>query len=1258
MKKFIHFSILAIFILSASSFIHAQSCEIPDNGTGTVTLPPMGCEYTSPDEVWMIIDGLPAGTTIELDGSLKDFICGNTICSMSLPLGDCEGIGGSLGGNFHCFEATLDFQITGTGDLLGFNRTIAFPVSCEVHTGPRNQKGPFQQFACEMISLEGEIFGDPDFDNLKITAGSENGLPTSPGQTTLTQLPSGDFNVDSFFDIYYTIEFEGAPGSILDGMQGISPGTIRMQTGEPVLLPIPLIGGEDPYTSPCGTFEFGEDGDCDLPEDFFGPGSDPFDGIIAFKGNPSEGSMFPNADVLITRTMDINIELGITETVPIEIVQLSLKSTDPIKVTYDGGMTESFFDVFVEIDIGSPSTGTSDITQIDDFGGEFDYDITLQPVFTFVELGPGPDRVFSPGGWGYSSAGPNLWTLSPIPGEFDVVSDERIVLQSPAGTTLELLPLPIRYDNFSVQIDETGAVENSFGTGWNNSTWYYYPEYPWTNVWFYDHPFDPNRQKIITGTLELLPRDPGQNSTVEIVWNWTTPLWPGWPNNDQPPLPEDVDGDPYTEDDVIVRQNIPYFFNGIINGPIPIEVPFATLNYNPEWISVDIRGSNFVLNGDFQHICWTEGNCSEQDIDWGDAPDQPYPTFAASNGANHFIDGITYMGAMVDGEPDGQPHAQAQGDDQDIFYPPPNDDEDGVTFITPFITNQMANIDVFASVPGILNAWLDFAQDGSWAEAGDHIFIDAPLVAGNNPLNIWIPSTALTGQTFIRFRFSSQQGLLWFGQAMDGEVEDYQVDIITEGSSLKWEQLPDLSPTGMDVDATWQPDDPDNPPILLADDFLCTETGYITDIHIWGSWLNDELPYWEVPDAVEFTFSIHSDIPDPDGNGPEYSMPGELLWMRTWTPTYNDVEWINSGVEDWYNPFYPIWIDDNHTMCFKYNYILDPVDYFLQEGTPSEPIVYWLDVQAIPQDPSMPNVRFGWKTSLDHWNDDAVWIDAIEQYNGPWNELRYPLGHEYETQSIDLAFQITTEAEDQLMNLISVMLPKMHLAYPSLGIVGNFPTCLGVPVAGWIEHQTVDLYFGQTFDLENEGNAGLCPSFNPDQYNQDECFADGDAGLIFPDGFTIVGPVGSESVQPCTGANNQHLGYTCTNAIWGVDIDIDVNNSMATGSQGYLNVFVDWNQDGQWSGSSNCPGYAVQEHVLVDFPISNPHNGPVSNLMAAGTTLPIGPNPGYVWARFTLTDVPVGADWDAAGSYSDGETEDYLLLILEEEDQIDFGDAS
>jgi len=214
-------------------------CVLPDNGTGTTDLPPIGCEYTSPDETFEIIDGLPPGTTIELDGIHKDFTCCESfcqLCTVALPPGECEMLGGILGGHAECFESTLELDVSGTGDLTGFNRHLSVPVFCEVHTGPRNPGDPVQTFPADMYRLRGELFGDPDFCTFRITGGTDFGLP-GPGYTTLTQLPSGDFAVDSFFDITYQIEFEGCPASPLADFQGTTTATIRMQTGRDPVLP-------------------------------------------------------------------------------------------------------------------------------------------------------------------------------------------------------------------------------------------------------------------------------------------------------------------------------------------------------------------------------------------------------------------------------------------------------------------------------------------------------------------------------------------------------------------------------------------------------------------------------------------------------------------------------------------------------------------------------------------------------------------------------------------------------------------------------------------------------------------------------------------------------------------------------------------------------------------------------------------------------------------------------------------------------------
>jgi hypothetical protein len=207
-------------------------CVVPDDTTGTVTLPPAGCAYLSPDEVHMILDGLPMGTEIHLEPIHRDFICkspqpGFPGCP---PPGVCEQDGGTLGGRVDCFMSELVFEATGTGLLGGFNRTITVPTLCQVHTAPRLPGAPVQSFDTEMFFLQGQIFGDPDFDLLKIRAGGGFGLP-SPGHTTLTKLPGGNFAVDSFFDITYEIEFVGAPGGPLGGMSGSTTATIRMQTG-------------------------------------------------------------------------------------------------------------------------------------------------------------------------------------------------------------------------------------------------------------------------------------------------------------------------------------------------------------------------------------------------------------------------------------------------------------------------------------------------------------------------------------------------------------------------------------------------------------------------------------------------------------------------------------------------------------------------------------------------------------------------------------------------------------------------------------------------------------------------------------------------------------------------------------------------------------------------------------------------------------------------------------------------------------------
>ncbi len=377
----------------------------------------------------------------------------------------------------------------------------------------------------------------------------------------------------------------------------------------------------------------------------------------------------------------------------------------------------------------------------------------------------------------------------------------------------------------------------------------------------------------------------------------------------------------------------------------------------------------------------------QEELDFGDAPDPTYPTLLASDGARHVIVPGMFLGIQVDAEGDGQPTVNADGDD--LNGAP---DEDGVAVFGALPQGGVAQANVTASAGGVLDAWVDFNRDGDWADANERVFNLFAIPAGANLVSFNVPVNAKPGPTYARFRFSSQGVASYTGLAPDGEVEDYLVHI--EGQEWKWIQTPDLGETGIDVCASQ--------PFILADDFLCSAPGRLTEIYIWGSWLSDYVPFDADPGAVDFFLSIHADIP-ADESGTGYSMPGEVLWVHPFpTGTFSYGTWRSQIVEGWMDPP-DLYVFPGDWTCWIYAFSIPPEEAFHQVGMPDSNVVYWLDVQAMPHDPS---ARFGWKTSPDHWNDDAVWGAGMEPYHGAWTDLRYPPQHQWYPQSIDLAFAL------------------------------------------------------------------------------------------------------------------------------------------------------------------------------------------------------------------------------------------------------------
>jgi hypothetical protein len=186
------------------------------------------------------------------------------------------------------------------------------------------------------------------------------------------------------------------------------------------------------------------------------------------------------------------------------------------------------------------------------------------------------------------------------------------------------------------------------------------------------------------------------------------------------------------------------------------------------------------------------------DRDYGDAPGSTYCTLEADLGAFHMIAGPWLGGEddVPDGEPDGQPHAAALGDDRDVDpgNPLPNyDDENGVAAPVLLVGRPaLINVEVFdpGAVGAYLDMWIDFDRDGTWNGTNEKVFAGF-LPPGAHALAVNVPAGAAIGRTFLRARLSSQGGLDWWGPSSDGEVEDYMVTIAAPPPAWDFGDAPD-----------------------------------------------------------------------------------------------------------------------------------------------------------------------------------------------------------------------------------------------------------------------------------------------------------------------------------------------------------------------------------------------------------------------------------------------------------------------------------
>ncbi|MBM3131878.1 MAG: hypothetical protein FJZ95_02445 [Chloroflexi bacterium] len=152
--------------------------------------------------------------------------------------------------------------------------------------------------------------------------------------------------------------------------------------------------------------------------------------------------------------------------------------------------------------------------------------------------------------------------------------------------------------SFTVSVYDYNQVVGS-GDGFDDGRWFEYPQPgqpSWWNQWWYDDPFRPTGKSIDIG-FHYEPIDPSKPSSVQVTINWSTP---GWVDQPTPPLPG-MGYDPEIYIERLTDYGIFWEFTGegdfTYAGLLPIP-------YNPEWVSVDVRGYNMsIVGGTLEHIC-------------------------------------------------------------------------------------------------------------------------------------------------------------------------------------------------------------------------------------------------------------------------------------------------------------------------------------------------------------------------------------------------------------------------------------------------------------------------------------------------------------------------------------------------------------------------------------------------------------------------------------------------------------------------------
>ena len=152
-------------------------------------------------------------------------------------------------------------------------------------------------------------------------------------------------------------------------------------------------------------------------------------------------------------------------------------------------------------------------------------------------------------------------------------------------------------------------------------------------------------------------------------------------------------------------------------------------------------------------------------FDYGDAP-APYTSSDVAGGPRHAVDPTFAIGSIISADSDAKL--------------PNGDDDDGISIGTVqvgFGSSVTVQITNGSGDPFFLDAWFDWNANGVFEESESLRFGSddptRPVVAtGTNTILVNVPSTAIAGDSYARFRLSRQANLGATGDASVGEVQD------------------------------------------------------------------------------------------------------------------------------------------------------------------------------------------------------------------------------------------------------------------------------------------------------------------------------------------------------------------------------------------------------------------------------------------------------------------------------------------------------